>query len=124
MEREIDPHSDLCLTERGKPTKDKYYAAKRRWKAANPDRHKNAVLKSVHGITLDEFNRRLVEQDNRCAICRKDFSKTRRPYVDHVHDATKRVRELLCQKCNTLLGFAFDSTEILYGAIEYLNKHQ
>lgn len=94
-------------------------AATEDWKKRNPDKYKNAVLKSVHGLTLEQFNERLEKQGNRCLICRREFSKTLRPYIDHSHESGK-TRGILCQQCNTLLGFAKDKIEILLAAIEYL----
>lgn len=41
--------------------------------------------------------------------------------VDHCHE-TNKIRGLLCGKCNTLLGNAADSIEILEASIEYLQK--
>lgn len=79
-----------------------------------------------YGLTPEKFERMLGEQRNCCAICGKEFEDTRYqgPCVDHVHDESKRVRELLCQHCNRLLGHAFDSIVILQSAIRYLIKHQ
>jgi len=116
-----------CINERGRGYyREKtpvYRAARDKWKSENPEKYKNAVLKSVHGITLERFNEKLKTQDYRCAICKKKFSKSRKPYVDHVHDETKRVRDLLCQKCNSLLGFAEECIETLSAAVIYLRHH-
>lgn len=62
-------------------------------------------------------------QEGRCAICncttednRKDFA------VDHCH-ATGKVRELLCNSCNTGIGNFKDNPDLLNKAIDYLEKH-
>lgn len=83
----------------------------------NPRAARNRQLKCQFGITIDQFEQMVVEQDNRCAICSKEFLTT--PHVDHDH-VTLRVRKLLCLACNTGLGNFRDSTELLQKASEYL----
>ncbi len=39
--------------------------------------------------------------------------------IDHCH-TTKRIRGVLCARCNNALGYALDSPEILQGLIDYL----
>ena len=41
--------------------------------------------------------------------------------VDHCHNKNK-FRGILCNRCNTLIGFAEDSVDVLKSAIEYLLK--
>lgn len=80
-------------------------------------REKN--LSDRYGISIEDFAKLVEQQANRCAICR---NLTKRLMVDHCHDS-ERVRELLCQKCNSILGLADDQIEILQAAIDYLIKH-
>lgn len=88
---------------------------------ANPDNHRNRNYKSKYGITLDDYNRMLEEQDGLCVICHKpETVRSSRLSVDHSH-ATNRVRGLLCNRCNLLLGNAYDSIELLQECINYLN---
>ncbi len=82
-----------------------------------------------HGLTEDEWRRMMVDQDMSCAICRSRFSDLRLIATDHDHKccASSRscgqcVRGLLCHTCNSLLGFAKDSTATLRHAITYLEK--
>lgn len=74
-------------------------------------------LMSNFGITPDDYNKMLDEQDGRCAICRRLPGKINLS-VDHDHD-TGKVRGLLCPPCNR-------STEwMIYNsnrAIEYLES--
>lgn len=52
-------------------------------------------------ITYAEYERKLTEQDNKCAICGRDFSEFKvKPSVDHDHE-TGQVRSLLCVRCNS-----------------------
>lgn len=85
------------------------------------------MLQSRYGITLDQFEQMLRDQDNRCAICNMYIDgyndKGRiRANVDHDH-ATEVVRGLLCSNCNSGLGHFKDSVRRLALAIVYLEKH-
>lgn len=79
--------------------------------------HKDYHLRSKYGITLTEYMRLVADQEGRCLIC----DEIERLYVDHCHKTSLR-RGLLCHRCNTLLGFAADKTNILKAAIDYLEK--
>jgi hypothetical protein len=107
----------------------------REWKRKNPERARaiarRTSLKAKYGITPDEFDALLAQQEGRCAICRsKDpGGHTRRKgergefHVDHDH-ATGERRGLLCRKCNAGIGQLGDSVERLEAALEYLKRHQ
>lgn len=63
-------------------------------------------------------------QNGSCKICNTHQSELKSIlYVDHCH-TTNKIRGLLCQHCNTLLGYAKDNVETLSLAIQYLNKHK
>jgi len=79
-------------------------------------------IKKSYGITELEYDNLLKSQDNKCAICKSDDNKRKNSnyfFIDHNHD-TGKVRGLLCDKCNKLLGSSFDNINILKKAIEYL----
>lgn len=90
----------------------------------NPDRKLNQHL-SKYGLTKDEYNQMIEKQNHRCLICGSegDLSKPHRPlYVDHNH-ITGKIRGLLCQNCNFMIGQARDDIEILEKGIRYLKEH-
>ncbi len=98
---------------------------------ANRDRinagavHKNRLRK--FGITRAEYEAILTAQGHVCRICRRPETATRNGKlkslaVDHDH-ATGRVRGILCQTCNTLLGSSRDNIDVLRAAITYLEEH-
>lgn len=59
----------------------------------------------------------------KCDICNQNTNhRYDKLCVDHCHK-TDKVRGLLCFSCNTLLGNAKDSIEILKNAIKYLEKN-
>lgn len=59
-------------------------------------------LKHAYGITPADEEAMLVAQGGACAICGAKPKKVRLS-VDHCH-VTRRVRGLLCQSCNMLMG--------------------
>lgn len=77
-------------------------------------------LFNKYGLTLDAYNAILLTQNNACAICKIDASSDIRALrVDHDH-ITKKVRGLLCHRCNTGIGLLRENPETLKAAIEYL----
>lgn len=123
--------------ERVKAYEDKRREARReynrQWNKKNP--HKRSVLdrRSVlkaYGLTEETYAAMVAKQDGKCAICRRppNARKTSsghryfRLSVDHCHQ-TEKVRELLCDGCNGLLGYARDNPEVLQAAIDYLRRH-
>ena len=80
-------------------------------------RRRNDELKSTYGITEDDYNAMVSEQEGACKICSKKFCRL---YVDHDHK-TGNVRGLLCHSCNVGLGHFFDNISTLTNAIKYLN---
>ena len=78
-------------------------------------------LNSKYGITPQEYNEKLKQQNGGCAICGGINKNSRRLAVDHCHKTGKN-RGLLCNNCNSVLGWAGDSIGVLASAIQYLNK--
>ncbi|GAG89702.1 unnamed protein product [marine sediment metagenome] len=58
-------------------------------------------------------------QNEKCAICGKFFTTPSDANIDHNHE-TGEVRGLLCQQCNSGLGFFKDDVELTIRATEYL----
>lgn len=83
------------------------------------ERHRIGRLKNVYNLTAKNYDDMLAGQEGKCAICKRKPPKI---FVDHCHKTGKN-RELLCINCNSLIGQAKDSIEILESAISYLNKH-
>jgi hypothetical protein len=92
-----------------------------------PGSRKGFYLQKSYGITLEDYNQMLQEQDGRCAICLGDDPKSpervKHWYVDHCH-STGKVRGLLCNACNRALGNFGDDISNLQRAIEYLQRNQ
>lgn len=54
---------------------------------------------AVYGLTREDYDQLLRWQGNRCATCRKRFSRLRPACVDHDH-RTGEIYGLLCSPCN------------------------
>lgn len=77
-------------------------------------------LRSVYGITLEDYEKLVEEHQGLCAIC--GDLKGLGLFIDHDHD-TGKVRGLLCNRCNAGIGFLGDSLQIAQRAVAYLRKH-
>lgn len=82
-----------------------------------------------YGITVNEYEAMLNDQNGVCWICEKPPAKVRLS-VDHLHEKgerrrnpkliRKRVRGLLCWQCNQALGKFRDNPDFLRKAADYL----
>jgi Recombination endonuclease VII len=78
-------------------------------------------LSREFGISHEIYDEMLSKQNNSCAICLRTSPTGYGWHVDHCH-TTKKVRGLLCSKCNQGLGLFEDSLTSLRKAIEYLEN--
>ncbi len=82
---------------------------------------KNYKLKVKYGITIDQYEDMLEKQGGVCAICHKSNGDI--PLgVDHDHE-TGKVRGLLCNKCNLILGMIKDDIDLLIIMEQYLESY-
>lgn len=101
-------------------------AYQRAYRKINPDSFRNSELKKKYGITLQEYNSMLKQQNGVCAICGEHETtvikgKVMSLSVDHCH-TTNKVRGLLCNHCNHAIGKLKDDVALLEKAIAYLKK--
>ena len=73
-----------------------------------------------YGLSSEEWNAKIEEQNNLCAGCGDGFGE-KKPFGDHDH-ATGQFRGILCYRCNTVLGFAADNVPRLEKLIAYLQR--
>lgn len=74
-----------------------------------------------YGLSPEQYFELHKQQGGKCKICGKVLPERKYLSVDHDKE-TGEVRGLLCSQCNTLLGMAKDSVDILIKAIEYLTE--
>ena len=87
----------------------------------DPSVYQNNHLKRNYGITLNEYNQMLTEQNNQCAVCHTTDpgGKHGKFVIDHCH-STNKIRGVLCNNCNTALGLVGDNVDTLHKMINYL----
>jgi len=100
-----------------------------RWRRANPKRHIENHRAWKYGLARGAYDAMLKAQGGLCAVCRQPETARanhggplRSLAVDHCH-ATGKVRELLCARCNSILGLAKDDPRRLRAAVAYLARH-
>jgi len=101
----------------------------------NEDVLYSSKIFKTYGLTLEEFNQMILEQNNACKICGKqetslarkseyrELPTKRRLSIDHCH-ITGVIRGLLCAKCNTGIGMFCESKELLIKAAKYLSQQE
>ena len=79
-------------------------------------------LKKKYGMTPEEFQAMYNAQSGRCKICKEPLSAGKGgSVVDHNHK-TERVRGLLCNGCNSGIGWFKENPDRLIAAIAYLEE--
>lgn len=84
-------------------------------------------LRVNYGISVEDYERMLSEQEERCAICGRPetalgaHGEVKRLAVDHDHE-TGIVRGLLCARCNVGIGLMNHDPMVLAAAIAYLKE--
>ena len=103
-------------------------------RAAHPERYvkyKRKYHPLSYGWTAEQYEAAVQDRSGLCDVCNKPQQSGIRLAIDHDHTCCpersacdKCRRGLLCTNCNTLLGSAYDSVEILEAAISYLKQYQ
>jgi hypothetical protein len=103
-----------------KENRDQYNGIQRAWRSENQLKVKRSNLR-VYGLSLEDFDRMVSEQEGKCAICKKIPKKIL--CVDHCHDSGI-VRSLLCNQCNAALGFLHEDPTIIESLLSYVKRHK
>lgn len=96
--------------------------------SCNPMSNRDRHLRHRYGISLNEYQQLIEDQEGKCAICRDTHRATNSPAnwagklcVDHDHE-TGDVRGLLCNACNLAIGYC-NTDEMLFNAGAYIQRH-
>lgn len=82
---------------------------------------------ATYGISQEEFEQMLLKQNGVCFICKNKETKpsnaggNKNLSVDHCHK-TGRVRSLLCQRCNTVVGLLEESADLCQETMRYIKE--
>ncbi len=71
-----------------------------------------------YGMTEAEYWERVARQEGQCVICRRTNKLL---VIDHDH-ATNQVRDLLCARCNTIVGYLESARPLIETAEQYLAR--
>lgn len=103
----------------------------RKWRSrqeAFPSMERAREMRRRFGITIADYEAMRERQNGVCAICKQPETAMevksgtiKRLAVDHCH-RTKKIRGLLCWRCNGALGKVEDSTALLHSMIKYLEE--
>lgn len=82
-------------------------------------------IKRNYGIPFETVAALLADQNNQCAICfsQIDLLAKRSGCVDHDH-GTKKIRGILCVKCNAGIGQFCEDVNRMESAIRYIKRHR
>lgn len=94
-----------------------------RRKERDPFVSKKSELKRLYNITFEEYMKMFIDQGEVCAICKEKCKTKKMLSVDHNHE-TKKVRGLLCNRCNVSLGLLRENIALIKRAVEYLEQNK
>ena len=108
-------HNNYLQTVNGKLSQ-KATSIKRR--AIHKDEWREIAYVRLYGITHTQKIELWEAQDKKCAICGSSIETIEKAHLDHDH-TSKKIRGILCTRCNTGLGLFHDNIEYLQKAITY-----
>jgi hypothetical protein len=80
-------------------------------------------LQRAYGLSWEDYNKMVAEQDNKCYLCNEPPSDVfDKLVVDHCHK-TGQVRKLLCRMCNIHLSKVEACPDYLDRVVKYLKGY-
>jgi hypothetical protein len=105
-------------------------------KKANEEMYRRWYLKHRYRMTVEEYESILRKQNGVCAICGKTEASGKRLAVDHRDEKIeaqknhksefqkgRKIRALLCARCNVGIGQFLHNKDLLKAAIKYLEVY-
>lgn len=84
-----------------------------------------------HGLTVEEYDQMINDQDGACAACKRELGELRHTGIDHDHShcaghtgCRDCVRGVLCSNCNLALGHLKDDPDTLLMLYNYLTTRK
>lgn len=78
-------------------------------------------IKTLYGLTQEEYEFMWLTQGGSCAICGKEDSSGKKLAVDHNHK-TGAIRGLVCSKCNFFVAHLENNLHLYDTTIKYLER--
>lgn len=113
--------------------KEVFLARNKKWSTANLEKHRELNRRNhrerqytrlrKYGVSPEQYDAMKVSQQGVCELCNKSCVSGRDLAVDHCHE-TKKVRGLLCMKCNRGLGLFCDDPALMRLAADYIERHK
>ena len=95
----------------------------RRESPTTPRNRKSEKLQLRYGLTYEQWEKMKTNESYSCMICGITEAETARKLdVDHCHSSGK-VRGILCNPCNNMIGHAKDNVAALRAAADYLEEN-
>ena len=116
-ERRASYRKKYRSSKKGKDAEKKYKQSERGKRG-----YLKSHLKRRYGLEIADVELMLENQSNRCLLCGDNFTESRFHVVDHDH-ITGRVRGLIHQRCNAIIGLANDDLNFLKMAVNYLRDY-
>lgn len=82
-----------------------------------------SAFRRKYGISYAERDALLAAQGSACGVCRRTDPGSRGWQLDHCH-ASRKVRGVLCQFCNTAIGLLRDDPSVARSLADYLELHR
>lgn len=107
------------LSSRCKPCHQQY----KRESPTTPRNRKTEKLQLRYGLTYEQWEKMRETESYACMICGiTEAEIDKKLDVDHCHSSGK-VRGILCNPCNTMIGHAKDNIAVLRAAATYLEEN-
>ena len=88
-----------------------------------PRNRKSEKLQLRYGLTYEQWEKMRENENHSCMICGiTEAEIDKKLDVDHCHNNGK-VRGILCNPCNNMLGHAKDNIAVLQSAVAYLKEN-
>lgn len=101
--------------------KEKENARTMAWRKANKKACRKYQMKSKYGLTVSEYKKMTIEQNNVCYICGGTNPSGKTLFVDHNHQ-TGEIRKLLCSRCNWYVGLVETGPKIFEDIVQYIEE--
>nr|BDD47441.1 hypothetical protein 18 [Pelagibacteraceae bacterium] len=106
------PTCKLCTIER---SRKRYHS--------NPDEINDRRAAKTYNTTVEHIKQMREEAGGICQCCGKPGEgHYKRLVIDHCH-STGKIRGLICQKCNTVLGLVKDRIEVLQNLQNFIETY-